>query len=149
MLSTVKLWRKLLTKAAISSLLKCFFWYWKMGSMLSCLSIIALYTVYTQQLADENKDCHSVLILTELWYYRSLLKRVRLYTVGIVKLTSSEQKCDEWVLILISNLSKLLCLKVTFVININVLKSLRKVFLNTFWIKFQFILQCLAYFNAF
>lgn len=29
-----------------------------MGSMPSCLLIIALYTVYTQQLGDENKDCH-------------------------------------------------------------------------------------------
>lgn len=88
--------------------------------MLSCATV-ALYRVYIQQLVDENKDCHDVLILPVLWCYRSLLRRVRLHTTGIVKLTSSERKCDELVLISKSNLSKLLHLKAKFVLNCSVL----------------------------
>lgn len=57
---------------------------------------------------------------------------------------NGNNQTDEWRLILISNLSKLLCLKVDFVMS-DILKSLKQVVL----FELQFVLCCLADFPTF
>lgn len=113
--------------------MKMLFYCWKLFPF--CLDCWLLHSV--QDRGEENKACHSVLIPPELWCYGILLEKLSWCPVGIVKLTNSEQKCDEWVWSLISNCLNFLCLKEEFCDKQQCPSETKNVFPNTSWLWFS------------